>query len=400
MSLELHGANALQPVAPSERIEAIDILRGLTLFGILVVNFASPTMGNLIAQGTTADAIASTIVNGVFHGKSYPIFSFLFGVGMAIQLARGEAQGGDARSILLRRMGVLFLLGLVHTIFVWSGDVLRTYALFGLVVLMLRGLPDVVLVPLAGVLLVMPEFHSELADFLRLSPLPESRVVGPLAEELYASSYAEMIQARLSDLARHTLYFRAYLSAADMLGLLLLGFYAGRKKVFLNLTQNLHIFRMIFWLGIVSGLAVLCWRLVPEVRDMDLVQWILNVGVIWALIAACWEPMISLWYVSIIIPVACSGRGNRLLRPFGFVGRMALTNYVAQTVTGAAVFYGLGLHGKVGYTAGLLGALSLYSVQTLFSSWWLKKYRFGPLEWCWRSLTYLRLQPMRLTPSP
>lgn len=390
-------ANTLRPVAKAERIQILDILRGFAVFGILAVNiggFASPVFypGYIPPENLPwYDELAETLMLFFAEGKFYTIFSFLFGLGFSVQMARAEAKGRDVRSFYPRRLWVLFGLGLLHTVLFWIGDILRMYALLGFALLAFRNRSNRTLVTGAGV-------------FFALGFVILALIGGPTGggdvEGMPMDVVAMARQAYNSDSFPTVVIFQVFAGiisfviialtqGASVMALFLLGLLAGRMKFFEHLSENESILKRIALWGLFIGLAFNALFVFVEN------PWWASLGFI---IGA---PALAATYISGLSLLSLQARGAKLLAPVCQVGRMALSNYVLQSMVCSLIFngYGLGLFEKVG-VAGLWGiTFAIYLVQIPLSAWWLSRFQFGPLEWVWRSLTYGKKQPFVLEKS-
>ncbi|MFL6674262.1 MAG: DUF418 domain-containing protein [Massilia sp.] len=369
------GASAL---APRERFASVDILRGLALFGVAVVNlvgeFRVSIFQQFLPQGP-APGWGERWVNGfIRYGlemKAFALFSLLFGFGLALQYDR-FARTGRPRYWLSRRLAVLLGFGLVHLLLIWNGDILVEYALAGLLALPLLAAPAWVLTAASALLL---------AAYLALPYLPPP-VTWPQAAWLLAhideanrvlpiGSWHDVISFNLNEL-RYLLPLHVFVLPRT-LGLFLLGALAWRLRII----QRAAVLR-----GRIAaaGAVALVVGAMASVRSPDGAATIL----------------LALGYAACTVALLEYAPGRRALRGFGAVGKMAFTNYMMQSLVAGWIFYGYGLgqFGRLDAPTVLALAVAIYVAQCWFSRWWLRRYRFGPLEWIWRTLTYGALQPM------
>jgi uncharacterized protein len=383
---------ALRPVGQAERIHILDILRGFAIFGILAVNisgFATPAfMPGYAAPANVPwyDALGRDVMLLLAEGKFYTIFAFLFGLGFSVQLARAAARGRDIRSFYARRLWVLFGLGILHAVLLWSGDILRLYALLGFALLAFRGRSNRTLAISAAALYAL----SFLALGLIGGPSGEGQsipgwdVVGLTRAAYTGASLAAVLRFQAL-LAIPSFLVIALAQGLTVLALFLLGLLAGRAKLFERLAELQGVLRRAALGGLVLGLAFNALYVFggdPWLESLGL-----HIG----------APALAACYVSGLSLLSLRPSGGRLLAPIGRVGRVALTNYVLQSVICSLLFngYGLGLYEQVG-AAGLWGiAIAIYLCQIPLSGWWLARCQYGPLEWLWRSLTYGQWQPWR-----
>ena len=383
---------AMRPVQQSERIHILDILRGFAIFGILAVNMAGFATAAFLpgyeppASVPWYDTLAQNLVLFFAEGKFYTIFAFLFGLGFAVQLARADAKGKDIRSFYPRRLLVLFGFGVLHSILFWTGDILRLYAVLGFALLAFRKRSNRTLLIWAGALFAL---SFVILGFLgapggKETAIPGFDIVGMARAAYTSSSYLDVLgfQTLASPLSFLILLV---IQGPSVMALFLLGLIIGRLHFFERLPEHRPVLWRVLWIGLMVGLIGNSLFVFAE-ND-----WLASLGF------TVGAPALAAFYVSGLSLLSLRARGARLLAPLGQVGRMALSNYVLQSVICATLFggFGLGLYEEVG-AAGLLGlTVLIYLAQIPFSVWWLNRFQFGPIEWLWRSLTYGKRQPWR-----
>lgn len=385
----------MRPVAQNERIDILDILRGFAIFGILAVNIygmASPNFlpGYVKPEWPWYDELAKTLMLFLAEGKFYVIFSFLFGLGFSVQLARAEAKGNDVRSFYPRRLWVLFGFGLLHATFLFIGDILRHYALFGFALLAFRNRNNRVLMTWAGVFFGL----GFLLVGLTGSPagsggdVPKEMMdVVAMARQVYNSG-SFLSVALFQVIGALVSFFIILLTqGGTVMALFLTGLLVGRAHFFERLAENRGLLKKMALAGLVVGLALNALFVFAAEN-----VWLASIGF------AFGAPILSVAYISGLSLLSLTDFGAKLLAPIGKVGRMALSNYIAHSVICSFIFngYGLGLYEQVG-PAGLWGIVfAIYLIQVSVSVWWLSRFQFGPLEWVWRSLTYKQRQPFKI----
>ncbi len=408
---------ALTPVAASERIETLDVLRGVALFGILTVNmvgFSWPPEMMLMRQlfwETRTDAIADGFIRFLAEGKFYPLFAFLFGLGAAIQLERAASCGANFTSRFCRRMLTLLGFGLAHGLLLWEGDILVWYAIGGFLLLPFRNrqprtlliwgvlcwLIPVLLILLIWVGLVGLSFVPQLAEGIQKQLVTESEASARQIEEIIRvfsqGSYAEVFSARAGNVCYAWLMGIFY--APGILAMFLLGLYAGKRHIFRDLEAHVGCLRRVFIWGLIVGLpANLLFTIGMAASDLSDVHfgWLLCQALV-----GLGGPAQSLAYAAGITLLLRQDAWKRWLTLIAAPGRMALSNYIFQSLICTTIFYsyGLGLFGSMGRAAGLGLTVAIYVSQVGLSRWWLNRFQFGPLEWLWRSITYGKLQPMQ-----
>ena len=380
---------SLAPISPSERIQSIDILRGFAVLGILIVNmasFRSPAFipGYVPSPGTSLDETVAFLIKFLAEAKFYSLFSFLFGLGFYVQLSRAEAKGRSMHSFYPRRLLVLLLFGTLHSLFLWDGDILRLYAVTGFVLLPYRNRPLSTLLVTSAVLFVISAV---------LLALPVDRwAISYSGIDFVAQARAAYTSNRYSVVLAHRFWqfpdsvvYLFYQQGPSVLALFLLGLWTGRQRIFENLSAHRSLLRRIFWIGLAIGLVGnLAFA---TTHDLLLSSVAVTVG----------APALSFCYASGLLMLAHHPRWQARVAPLAGVGRMALSNYILQSIVCSSLFYGygLGLYDKIGAFGGLLLSFAIFLIQIPVSAWWLQRFNFGPLEWLWRSATYGRWQPLR-----
>jgi len=403
------------PIAPSERIVILDILRGVALLGVLVANvwlwfsgsfFLFPEHREQVVR-LSLDGVAFNAIGVFVSGKAATPFGFLFGLGFAMQMRRAEERGSAGVALFRRRLAVLLLIGMAHAVFLWYGDILFAYALLGFVLLLFRKRADRTLLAWAGVLLVaIPLVIGAIPLFMSLSgrevPLPDTAAL----DELRASALAAFQGGDPSQVIAYNLKMLAMSYASPkafwllmVLGVFLLGAHAGRHRFFENVEAHRAGFRRVavwgFAIGLPGSLALGAMRIILTQENLLAEPGLMMLGTALSIIGVL---PLAFGYIAAATLLAKRAWWHRRLAHFAPVGRMALTNYLMQTVLCLPIFYGYGagLIGHVGAAAALLIALLIFGLQMAWSPWWLARFHFGPAEWLWRTLTYGRLQPMRI----
>jgi len=416
------GVGEAEPVPAGERLLAPDVLRGFAVLGILVVNIRSfstpPYVGYLDSPfwAGSPDRACEWLIRTLAETKFYTLFAFLFGLGMAIQSAHVKLRGGRFGWIYARRLFVLLGFGLVHALFFWHGDVLTIYAALGLLLLVLRYLPNPVLLLLAATLhfgplaIYVPQVLR--TEELRRDPEYDVYITSWLAErdaDLLArtqQAIAVYRQGRLGDMLRQRLRDHAFILAdtlyyfvPQVLALFLLGMVVGRWRILHAPDGHRRLWRGLTWVALPLGLVAAAAAVGIEERVQRIASWWNLTAYAIRLVAT---PLLSFGYAGALILWLLRPGGQRRLAPLAAVGRMALTNYLLQTlvVTTLCYGYGLGWYGRLRPAWDVPLAAAVFGAQLGLSVWWLDRFRFGPLEWLWRSLTYWRWQPLRQPRPP
>ncbi|HVI57953.1 MAG TPA: DUF418 domain-containing protein [Luteimonas sp.] len=389
------------PVPGSQRLDLLDALRGFALAGVLLANldafslyFFLPREAALALPTAAIDRWLDPANGMLVSGKFITLFSIMFGIGFALQMQR-MGEGGRWR--YLRRLAVLWLIGLLH-VSLWWGDILRWYAVMGLVLLPLARLRPRTLAILGVALVTLP--HAPLSLWW-----PGG---WPLAtqEQAFAAALATFSGHDPAALLHGNAWFAHWWTqshwgmALAIPGRMLIGAAIGYSGVLSDPAAHARFWNRLLWLALPLGLALV---LATEMVDYG-----------WIAPPAAWPGgaagtmllrtvnqdaalLLGLGYAALFVKLFADPRWRRRLQPLAPVGRMALSNYLTHSVVGVAVFYGvaLGVGPRWGTVAIWAVFLALFGAQVALSGWWLARFRFGPAEWLWRSLTYGRRQPMR-----
>lgn len=393
------------PVATVERLTLLDALRGFALAGVLLANLRDYSLFGLLDDDRRAtlatvafDRWLDPAIDVLVSGKAMTLFALLFGVGFALQLSRAPEAAGRWR--FARRMLVLFGIGTLHAWLFWWGDILRYYALLGLLLLACHRWPARRLLwsGLFVTLLATSLAHPFMAGWS--SRFGDGAAIA--ARALDAFSSGDWVQVVRANFARDVQWHLATWSLVFFtLGRLLLGAGIGRMGWLTDAEAHRRRWRSMLLWCLPLGLLLTLFFLVQD-RGL-LPRWMFGLEgtparmLSRALRNAAYLAT-GLGYLAAFVLAWLRPRWRERLALFAPVGRMALTHYVTQTVVGVWLFYGMGL--GIGPRFGIPGVLAAFAVvfaaQVWLSRWWLARFRFGPLEWAWRSLTYLRPQPMRM----
>ena len=363
------------PTPQKERITTLDALRGFALLGVLVTNM----LQGYSSVRTGADETVATLIRALAEGTFYPMFSLLFGLGFALQLRKGEAAQGATLPRFRRRLAILLVIGLAHELLLWAGDILFTYAVLGFVLILFRNVRDRTLLSAAFSLWLFT-----LGIYLLgggLTPQTEPNFTLTPAGETYLSVVAN----RLGNFPLELL--NLFSIGPAVLGLFLVGYFVGRKNIREVLSNRRFLRRVALTCTLLAAPFTL-W-LLGAVPMFEGAGWLYGLEYLFA------GPLLGFAYLAALSLFARPLQG--ILKLFAPVGQMALSNYLGQSLICTTLFYpyAFGLFGELGAAATLPISLTIFVFQTLFSAWWLRRYRFGPAEWVWRSLTYGEVQVLR-----
>ena len=400
------------PITTEERIRSLDVLRGFALLGILLMNIQCMAMIEAAYFNPTAYGDLEGINRAVWavchvfaDQKFMALFSMLFGAGVVVFAGRLEEKGRRPAGLHYRRTFWLILFGCLHGYFLWYGDILFTYGMCALVVYLLRRLPPALLFLLG---LVSLAFCSLLYLGLgwAISTLPpedlakmDAEMWTPGAEvvaeevEAYRGGFGEQMGHRgFASLMMQTQAFLCYLSWRAG-GLMLIGMAFFKWGILSGLRSD-RFYAILAAVGLGIGVPVISFGAVQHFRH----DWAFEYSFFLGSQFNYWGSLfVTAGYVGALVLALRRLKSWKLWTLLAAVGRMAFTNYILQTVLVTFVFYGhgLGLFGKVERIGQLGIVLTVWILQIALSAAWMSRFRFGPLEWLWRSLTYWKLQPFR-----
>lgn len=403
----------ISPISLRERIEILDVLRGLAVGGILIGNlqwFAGYGLmpPSLAGQRPLADQVTHFLVHFFVEGKFYSIFSFLFGFGFALQIERAEERGDTKASLFKRRLFWLLVIGLVHAYLLWAGDILSIYALMGFLLILFRRKTNGALLKWAFVLLLIPILTYILLYilFVAYAPPGVAATVDVAQRDMWnnavktvpQSSYLQIITGyNLNYIVGRYASLILEMRLPKILAMFLLGFYAYRRGFFQDLSSHQPFIRRVLKYGLVLGLVGNI--AFAALAGAEAVIPPTPAGVAGVISYAFGVPALAFAYIALVATLWQKAAWRRLLAFLAPVGRMALTNYLLQTIICLLLFYGYGFgqFGRFGATTATLMALPIFLFQILMSALWLKHFSYGPMEWIWRQLTYRRRLNLRLS---
>ncbi|WP_242112608.1 DUF418 domain-containing protein [Luteimonas aquatica] len=400
--------SAVTPRSQGERHELIDALRGFALAGVLLANLAAFSLYQYLTEQAQSalptakfDAAVNVALQALLTHKAVTVFSILFGLGFAMQLERARVRGADGLRVFLRRMGVLLAIGLVHS-FYWYGDILLIYALAGFALILFRNWPDRWLVwggfgiALGATALLRPTLIASMTAYM-----PREAHNALVLEGLSSPSWQASLAANF-DLMRRWYPVGGLWLGCFALGRFLLGYWAGRRRLLQEPQRHLPLLRRILLWTLPLGMAATALQFAQASIKQAVPA--LGQGVAptaWTVIGYAGPLLLGIAFGLVFVLLFLREGWRRWLRHFAPAGRMALTNYLTQTLVCTGVFYGIGLGvgPRFGTASWLVLWVPLFAAQMAFSRWWLARFRFGPMEWLWRTLTYGRRQPMRPVPA-
>jgi uncharacterized protein len=396
------------PAPARDRITVLDVLRGVAVGGILLANtfvffglFLIPPERAAAFSTHSLDRMVEFAEHVLVEGKFYSIFSLLFGIGFGLQLARG---GDVAVSRFRRRLRVLLLIGAVHALLIWAGDILLLYALLGFIMPWFAKKDDRSLLRWTVGLLATPTILYVIACIAGMlagvSPPPPGPARPDVPPEIFdrlaamgSGGFADALIGNLIFFVGRWVDLFVSVRFPKVLGMFVLGLWTVRQGITANLHAHLPLLRrwraagwtIGFAANVIAALAFLRWPYVPPSLG----------GLVGVFAQAVGFPLLALGYactIAIALPHL-----PRVLGVFGPVGRMALTNYLMHSVVCVTLSYGFGLGWwwQIGAATTWVVAVTIVALQIPLSRWWLASFQYGPAEWLWRRLTYGVPLPMR-----
>jgi len=396
----------LQPTDPANRIEILDVLRGFALLGIIFNNILYLSGYSFIPfdepgrlPNFQLNEKLYEFLDIIITGKFYTLFSLLFGVGFYLQFSKYRQESKHFLKTYSRRLFILLAIGFIHSL-IWFGDILFLYAIIGFILILFRNVKSKNLLRWAVFFIFLPVLMDVIV--LLLFRIPETMGAvqqAPLAH----SSFPDMTPAAVMDtfqngtisqlffLNIHHLIWKwmSYIPQGRFiitLGIFLLGAYLSSIQFFTGKTKTTCLWISTLIIGLLATVSahIMGGNIYqfPPTPSNTLYKALLVMG----------QTTLSLFYIVTVFKIVQTALGRRVLEFLKPVGRMALTNYIFQTIVLIVIFYNVGfdLFGRTDLfvTVGL--AILVLASQIVMSHIWLQHYRFGPLEWLWRSLTYKR----------
>ncbi|MDT8862330.1 DUF418 domain-containing protein [Alkalihalobacillus sp. MEB130] len=383
-----------RPLKEGDRIIALDMMRGLALLGILLANslhfqyglFVLPEIHHLYPLGMI-DKIAEGLILVFAQASFYTLFSFLFGYGMAYLKERLEQRTLRFGVVYFRRTFLLLIVGYLHGLFIWDGDILFVYALTAFLLYFFLKLKERGLLIWSFLLLFLMALSIATPEDESTSIVDEQLLQYSIEENevLSSGSYSEVVFFRLyADPLGLGIVGDIIINATAMvsvLGMFLLGAFVARKKWLLDVPKHRRLILRIWWITMLFGFPCKIAYLFIDTNAYEMLHTMVG------------GPLVAMFYASSIVLLATSERGQRWLKPLTYVGRLSLSNYLLQSLVFTTLFYGygVGLFSNIGVFTGVLLVLVFFTLQVIASKWWLRLFQIGPFEWLWRAGTYLYL---------
>ncbi len=396
----------IAPTSSKQRIAILDVIRGFAIFGILLANIQSWSGYKFISFGTIAllphyeyDNLLHYLFMFFIDTKFYALFSILFGIGFYLQFAKYRQNQDEFIPTYRRRLSFLMLFGAIHAFF-WSGDILFIYGAIGFIFILFRNLQPKQIFWSAVVLyyiwllydLVISLYFPEAFSYKHLShkTYPDISPEG-LTYIFQHGSFYEVLQANW-----HNLYYR-YIDLIPsgrlfkVLALFLFGYYLMSINYFTKYARSLKLFFIYFLFG--SIFTYISYEVGGHMAEFS----INSANLLYKFLAITGQIFLALSYINLLTLLYEKSFFTKILHLFSYVGKMSFTNYLSHTLFGYLIFYPFfgAYFGKIDLFTLFFIAIGVYTIQILFSYIWLKYFKFGPLEWVWRCLTYKKLFTLR-----
>ncbi|WP_340373037.1 DUF418 domain-containing protein [Peribacillus sp. FSL E2-0218] len=382
----------------NKRIVSIDILRGLAILGIFLVNMPAFHSPLLYIDGARRwpggwDGILYRLSDVMAQASFYPLFAFLFGFGAIILAIRSEEKGIAFPVLFTKRLSFLLVLGCIHAFFIWHGDILINYAVFGFALLFFYQMKGKTLILvgtvcyvlpfaiLGALLLVMGSIDSE-----GLAIQTDSTMMKRSLEIYQSSTFLQIVNQRALDWYKVNNLANSGILFLSIFPFFLIGAGVAKQGYLLNPVQFRKKLKAIMIVSLLLGLAI---KTLPYVA-------VYHFGTIFVQ-DYFGGPLLTIFYITAVTLIVEKNGVSRLLMPLSHVGRMSMSNYLFQSIVCTSIFYsyGLGLYGSISYTTGFILLIALFCLQLLLSRLWMSLYKYGPVEYIWRFVTYGKRPLMR-----
>jgi uncharacterized protein len=403
---------AYSSIQASKRIDLLDILRGLALLGVLITNIVEYSSEYSLEDAPTGLSEWTTgLVKVLTEGSFYPLYSILFGIGFVVWMDKSMKRNGSIW-LFAWRSCILFFFGYVLIVLLDGNGIFLRYSLLSIPLLLFYKASPKILLAGAIIFLLLGVLHQPISRQLQSMRSPEVQTSKmnqikksvqayqlALSEAKKSKKFSDYAKARsiLFSNQLKMIYTLWDKSLPVIFSMFLLGMYCWRKGFFTSVNKHLSFWRKVFWLSLIIGiggqLVIFTSRLMETkgifIPNQDILKYseiILN-------------PVLTFFYISLIVLIAYNlqSKPNTVLNGFKAAGRMSLTNFFLQYVIIAILMYpyGLGFNGLLFSYDLILLAFAIFFLQVLLSVFWFKYFSYGPIEWVWRSLTYMKFQRIK-----
>ncbi|MFF5996453.1 DUF418 domain-containing protein [Lysinibacillus sp. KU-BSD001] len=398
----------LSPISGKDRLETIDMLRGFALLGIIIANIAwylypaylqqDPSFKNeWTSFWSPFDYAVLSVLDMFVVGKFVMLFSMLFGFGMVIMQERTGVKQLNFWGIYSRRLIALLIFGSIHAYFIWFGDILTDYAILGFLLLLMHKLKpktlliiSITLYSLLIILITLGSLSTDSSAMLTQLSEEDQKLIESTIEAHQTGNIQQLIETNIEERTYYTMRNGLYALYSGMplaylfsnlpfLLVFMFGAAIAKNKWVHHFKQHRKGFFITWLITLLTG-GTLNWALPFIVEKQYAVQTIQYVS----------SPLITIFYAISLLFIYHTIKGKKILHWFTFPGRMAFTNYISQSIICTFLFgpFAFGVYGKLHLTTAIWIAIAIYAFQLFFSKWWLTKFRFGPLEYIWRTITY------------
>lgn len=393
-------------LTPKKRINSIDALRGFALFGILLFHcmehfdlMTVPVLDSPLWQ--KVDNVVYETLGFLFAGKSYAIFSLLFGLSFFMQMDSQADKGNDFRLRFLWRLVILLVLGYLNGL-IYMGEFFVVYAILGVFIIPLYKVPTKWLIGLSILLFLQVPDIISLVSLLSGNVPNEPTAASVYMDQLYDECAGIYMNGSLKDVLEFNL-LKGQLAKLlwtfnnsrylQLIGLFIVGMLIGRAGIHKSEEKMVKYSRMVLpyaivWFVVFYGVVLLLPHVGVDGFALDvsntLFKTYANLGMM-------------IMYISGLILLYYKTSFRKVLDKIAPVGRMSVTNYMAQSVIGVCLFYSFGasLAVKLTFLQCLFVGLLIYAIQVVYSNWWMNRFYYGPIEWLWRILTWFKIIPNR-----
>lgn len=388
----------ITPLQGTKRIISLDMMRGFAILGIFLVNmlsFHSPLLyiEPLKWWSDSLDKAVYIFIDVFFQASFYPLFSMLFGYGLVIMWEKGQQKRSAIFPILWRRLFLLMLIGLSHAFLIWHGDILFNYALLGIMFLFFIRLSGKSMLIIGSILYLLPNLLITGLLLLAFLVTPGELDTSPVpylasqSIEIYQNgTFLEITRQRIDDWSYTNNIFGLMMTVFAILPLFLIGGGAAKYKWLEQIEKYRKGLKITSLLTLIIGILL---KVSPYIADLPVVLTYIQ--------DFFGGPLLALSYGLMIALISEKKVWHKTLKPISYVGRMSLSNYLLQSLISTFIFYsyGLGMYGKVSVVIGSMLVLVIFIGQIIISKMWMKHYYYGPVEWIWRNVTYMKKQKFR-----
>jgi uncharacterized protein len=379
-------SNLSNPISEKDRLNSIDAMRGFAILGIFLTNmldFHSPMLylNPYVWWSSKSDQMIYSFIDFFVQASFYPLFALLFGFGLMIMRERSVIKGVNFTPIAIRRLSMLLLIGCIHAFFIWHGDILINYAIFGFIALLFFRLSGRALI-LSGILTYMiPNILFGLLLFLASLVTPTTDYYDhdkavKSVESYQNGTFWEITGQRIYDWSQVNSIENSIILFFTIFPFLLIGAGISKLKLVRNNIQNKKALKFLLLIFVTVGSLL---KLLPfAVRNLfsEYVQDIFG------------GPLLAVSYALLVI-LLMEKYSARLVM-FQAVGKLAISNYLFQSIVATLIFYnyGLGLYSKISVGTGTILAITIFLIQAYISTIWVRNYHYGPVEYLWRAFSY------------